>query len=727
MWLAPAATRRVLLVLCAVFLGKVFTYTSDVQPTATLTNIAPIVVTSPLSNLFSTVSSKELSNTRLSEVKIASYSNKELSKSDDTLEKNKDVMVDSTVLSHAAESISGVSTVRKEFADPILSIDNNESSLVYRTESIKSEMMTASAIYVLPSAVESDHPKTSSIPISEMEKNESFTSIMADQKPSVSMVLGSLQPEEKTVNPTVPTLNREQSSIVQTLNSSTPLDKSEIIALTKQPFPISATSNGGLRRITKNSASTVLLTSESVTATKFVAKESVSAVFNRVNESFMRSQESVIHSNIISVKLNPQVNFTTPSLSYEGRETNKTIALNPSPSLTMKEHLTFTPSPTSVADVTSLPYSKSSDLRAYSTENDTVVKRTKSRGALFTTMMTQIEVHTVSLTKIGPTIPAIKQGNITVSNAVFKLVNKTFISTPRLDIYVSSSELQVYSKILTKTSNRIMPISNILMSAQPSKISNNQTKIAESFTTYRLIQPSSSPSSVYKEIINRTEKSLITDSIKVSKRLHLTYTKNTSVSMNLQTSNTAAKIKPTRTTFFGSSEKEYSTSVSNRPTLSKNGKEQRFSVKLKITSEEFRDEYVTSGEAFRQKSKEIEQIFNLAFKNMAQYLYTKVLRFFRGSLGCDVVIHTVSTDSEEVSAQEIRNIIENANNTGGFGKYAVGYIEVKEEEDREKDKKETWGRLPVIVVSILGGVCLVLLVLVISQCVSTLRPINRIY
>ena len=86
-----------------------------------------------------------------------------------------------------------------------------------------------------------------------------------------------------------------------------------------------------------------------------------------------------------------------------------------------------------------------------------------------------------------------------------------------------------------------------------------------------------------------------------------------------------------------------------------------------------------------------------------------------------VAVFVESKDSSPISKEEMEGQLFNANKSAVFGKYVIGDFEVDEATPRanQKEKKKSWGRWPVIVISILGGVCVVLLVIVISQCVSS--------
>ena len=487
------------------------------------------------------------------------------------------------------------------------------------------------------------------------KNNKNFTSIMVAQKPS-SMILGSLSPTPAVV-----------SNASQTKLEATALQESMKLNL-----------------IVSN----------------FVANEKVSVYI---------SSQSRMHSKMISAKVNPQINFITTFLLSELEKTNKSSVLKPSPTLTKNQHLNFTSY--SLVNMThNLSRKISEQFRTY----DTIVKHITKSSALFTVvqnanMSTQIEVRNDNLTAMKPAISAVKQRKLSTSHFKVKLVNKTLSSstTRKLDIFSS----EMYPKMSQNIRNRTRPISKLTTS----KISDNQTQTTDIFTSYPLIPLFSSPSSADKGMTSPKE---ALDSMTVLTKPPQTYT---SFSKTFEMSDTVLEMMPTSTVFFPSSVKGYNTLVPTRPTSSGIRKQQSFSVKLKIISEEFKSEY-RSGEAFEKKSKEIRLQFNHVFRHMDEYLYTEVLSFFKGSLGCDVIIHTLAAESDGVSAEEIHNTIEKASNTTGiFGKFVVDDIEVKEKKGEEKeddDEKETWGRLPVIVISILGGVCLVLLVLVISQCVS---------
>ena len=149
---------------------------------------------------------------------------------------------------------------------------------------------------------------------------------------------------------------------------------------------------------------------------------------------------------------------------------------------------------------------------------------------------------------------------------------------------------------------------------------------------------------------------------------------------------------------------------------------QEFHVTFKITSEDFTNALSReSSKEFQEKRREIENMFDRAYKNFPGYIYSKVRRFYKGSIGCDVAVFVESKDSSPISKEEMEGQLLNANKSAVFGKYVIGDFEVDEATPRanQKEKKKSWGRWPVIVISILGGVCVVLLVIVISQCVSS--------
>ena len=149
---------------------------------------------------------------------------------------------------------------------------------------------------------------------------------------------------------------------------------------------------------------------------------------------------------------------------------------------------------------------------------------------------------------------------------------------------------------------------------------------------------------------------------------------------------------------------------------------QEFHVTFKITSEDFTNALSReSSKEFQEKRREIENMFDRAYKNFPGYIYSKVRRFYKGSIGCDVAVFVESKDSSPISKEEMEGQLLNANKSAVFGKYVIADFEVDEATPRanQKEKKKSWGRWPVIVISILGGVCVVLLVIVISQCVSS--------
>ena len=330
------------------------------------------------------------------------------------------------------------------------------------------------------------------------------------------------------------------------------------------------------------------------------------------------------------------------------------------------------------------------------------------------------------------------------------------------DVFYTNTSKAMQTKVnVAATVNRTTIINNSSSLDLFSKTFNNETKNLKRLTTDRIIRPSSSLSLPSKAVINSTEEIQKPSSISVVTKIDISKVesfhsevKPTTTSLfkfsttqySIPTRPTSAEeiqkpssisvvtkidvskvesfhseVKPTTTSLFKFNKTQYSTPT--RPTSAATKlKEQQFLCTIKITSEVFKDEYITSVRAFRQKGREVAEEFDKVFKNMPEYLYTDVLRLFKGSLGCDVIIHTESVESQPV--EKINDILHQAKNTkGGFGKFEVGDIDVKEKEPDvqgrdENDKSKTWGRMPLITISVLGGVCLVLFVIVISQCIQ---------
>ena len=322
---------------------------------------------------------------------------------------------------------------------------------------------------------------------------------------------------------------------------------------------------------------------------------------------------------------------------------------------------------------------------------------------------------------LEPSSSLVSKKNTSETNTAFSspIVDMTELSCSKMSkgrINPTRNDTMVQHGI-TAIANRTTMASHTSILSQFSKMSSNQTHIADNFTT-----------SFYNTITNRTEEIQMSPSITMVKKHEANYAIHASGSTNsirnVQISETIVEMKPSSTTLFADTTIQYSTQVSIRPTPSSTKlKVQQFSVTIKITSETFRNEYITSAREFMQKGREIKEQFDQVFKDMEEYLYTDVLRFFSGSLGCDVVIHTESVESKPVSIDRISNTLKQAKSTkGGFGKYVVGNIDVEEKnphvQGRDDDNKETWGRMPIIVISILAVFCFILLVMVITQCVS---------
>ncbi|CAB4029776.1 Hypothetical predicted protein [Paramuricea clavata] len=696
MWLGQAFTHGLLLTFITILNRN--TVNAEAEQTTALANVLSTVTTEPPSNvaLKSSVYSETKPNTQPLKMKNISTSINTLLTNGYSIisTDTKDIIINSSALFYASKAIPEASTIRGEIPTRISSSAKLASSSVYRIES--SPLMKAfndSKKTVVPimavQASTTSKQETSPILIHSKERNENATRrVIFSQTHSVSMALGSsIQPKHPTVSSNTPrqstilntlaSSNHEQSSITLSLhgkaNTSDTEETSFTVSMPWENFKImmltttsvkSMHPNSGKSQMINITASTAPPESKSNRAIVVVTKEKNTSIpFIRATKSFPKTEVSASYSRNISEKAHMKANSTKGISTSEIKQANKTAVLEPSPSLVSKQNrseikVVFT-SP--AVNITEMLYSKISKGRFNPTRNDTTVQHSTSKSGLLANNYTS----KMNSTKEKRPDKTTNLENFITSSPVEKLdsLNKTLIPTPVP--YISSLERYVSSD-MTAIANRTTMASHILMSGQFSKISSNQTHIAKNVTTFRMIQPST--------IIH------------------------------------------------------YSTRVSTRPTSSPTKfKVQQFRVTIKITSETFRNEYITSARAFRQKSNEIAEQFDRVFKDMEEYLFTEVLRFFNGSLGCDVVIHTESVESKPVSIDRISNTLKQAKSTkGGFGKYVVGNIDVEEkspdvkgrDDDDHEDKKETWGRMPIIVISILAGLCLVLFVMVITQCIQ---------
>ena len=149
--------------------------------------------------------------------------------------------------------------------------------------------------------------------------------------------------------------------------------------------------------------------------------------------------------------------------------------------------------------------------------------------------------------------------------------------------------------------------------------------------------------------------------------------------------------------------------------------EQKFVVIFKLPSGEFTDELLNSAsEQFKEKKAEIEEQLNRVYENVPEYLRCEVQGFFKGSLGCIVAIFVKSNESSPVSKEKIESVMRNANEKGTFAG-VVNDANVLGVTSEENEDKKIWSLGPILVVSILAGVCTVLLVIVITQYVSKLK------
>jgi hypothetical protein len=768
MWLGLAFTHGLMLAFITILHRS--TVKAEAEQTKALTNVLSTVTTEPPSNvpLQSSVHSETKPITQLLEMKNISSSINTLSTNGYSIisKDTKDSIVNSSDLFYATKAIPEASTIRREIPTRISSNAKLASSSVYRIESSplmkavnKSKKTVAMVSTMAVQASTISKQETTPILIHSKQRNENATRpVIVSQTHSVSMAMGSsIQPKYLTVSSNtahkstiiipLASSKHEQSSITLGMHGkantsdteetsftvSMPWENSKIMILTTTSVK-SMHPNSGKSQMINITASTAPPESKSNWAIVVVTEEKNTSIpFIRATKSFTKTEVSASYSENISEKAHMKANSTKGISTSEIKQANMTAVLEPSPSLVSKQKISeikvvFT---SHVVNMTEMLYSKISKGRINPTRNDTTVQHSISKSGLLANNYTS----KINSTKEKIPDKTINLENIITSSPVEKLVslNKTLIPTPVP--YISSLERYVSSDMAV-IANRSTMASHIPMSGQFSKISSNQTHIAKNVTTFRVIQPSTSLLSFYKIVTNRTEEIQVSPSITKVKKPYTSYTIHASDSIyssrNVEISDTNVEIKPTSTTLFAYTTIQYSTHVSTRPTSSPTKlKVQQFPVTIKITSETFRNEYMTSARALRQKSNEIAEQFDRVFKDMEEYLFTEVLRLFNGSLGCDVVIHTESVESKPVSIDRISNTLKQAKSTkGGFGKYVVGNIDVEEKnpdvQGRDDDKKETWGRMPIIVISILAGLCLVLFVMVITQCVSeiTLRKID---
>ncbi len=710
MWLRLAVRRQLLLAVITILLRN--TVIAETQHIATLTKFASSVITEPLTGAppHSSANAEPLPKTQLVETRYTSYSNKQLVTNKYSIISKgiKDIMVNSTAVLYASEPNLDQSGKRAEIS-----------------ARISSEVKMASSAYLVesgPHTIVHDKSKiivTSTIPV----ENSTSHITEAENKRDENVIVSMDSEESKIMMKTTTSASPKQSLYISAALEIPPNSvKSRIINITATTLPMRQSTNG--------------------------TKEDVSFIFNReniANISYTKTEVSASYFENVSEE--PHTGIS----SVEVKQANKTAVLEPSPSLVAKQNrskmnMVFTvPTP----NMTEQSYNKMSNSGVFPAANDTRAQYSKFKSALLTyndTMkidatkekwpgntITLNESKTINInitkemeTKVKPILTKINLGNITMSSRVVKFEDETSIVS--LMRFISSSYVP---SDIPATANRTMMASNVAISSQFSKIFSNQTQILDNFTTYGVVRPANTVSSFYKTVTNRTGEIQVLYSGTITKKPPAIHTSVSSYSMKkIEISDTIVEIKPTSIVLMTYSTVQHSTRVPTKPTSSPTKpKEQQFRVTIKIISETFKEKYVTSARAFRKKSREIADELDQVFKNMPEYLYTEVLSFFSGSLGCNVVIHTESEQSQPVSVEEIQNTLDQAKRTkGGFGKFDVGDIsDVKEKDpnvlgtDQDEDKRETWGRVPVIVISVLGGICLVLLVIVISQCVSKTR------
>ena len=567
--------------------------------------------------------------------------------------------LNSTALHFVSEPIPKVSKTRAEISTQISSnVVHVKKALssVYRVQSSPHIV----AVNVSKMAVTSTMPVKASHPIN---RQETSTILMPEKErgtilKSIQTNLTAIATQPKVSIPMASFPMPEQSSVESLVHPGTNVTDSE----KRNRDPVTVPVLSAESKITMKPATlSIAVTIASDDASNFFTKN--------MSHTYTKIEASAISHKTVSEKPNIQVNAST-RISFVVKQTNRTVYLHPSPSLVMKQNQ----SNINVAFTKTAPnmtHSRELKGSVFPSGNDTKVLPGTSKGSPLLTYNHTMEINATKEKWPDKTVSRSKMIHTNVSKAMQTKVN--------------------------------------VLSSIPATFNNQTRESLNNFTTYRMIRPSSSVSSFSKTVTNGGGK--------IQEQLSMTKVSAVTVS---KVDNSDMEITPTSTSSFSTT--VYSIQVPTKPTFASTKlKEQQFSCTIKIISEAFKEEYTKSARAFMEKSKEIAEQFDEVFKNMPEYLYTEVLKFFEGSLACDVVIHTESKDSQPVKVEQINNILNRAQKTkGGFGKFEVGEIEVNEKDPDadEEDEKERWGRIPIIIISVLGGVCLVLFVIVISQCVS---------
>ena len=309
----------------------------------------------------------------------------------------------------------------------------------------------------------------------------------------------------------------------------------------------------------------------------------------------------------------------------------------------------------------------------------------------------------VSQTHVISSLPSFSATLIPFHNSVYPSVSQKRSSESELARQLNQTlSLQV---------GRSKGIANETTSAVSSSVATLDNKT--------LIRPSVGQSSSQKATTNLAKESQVSHSMVSTKERPTSFGSTTRKTFS---TDTVVQFKPPSTRMSAPTTTDSTKAASTPTSMATKLKEQVFQVTMKIKSEEFKKEYDTSIRAVNEKVREIEKQFDLIFETMPEYVYTEFKRLLR-NFGCEVDIHTESLETKPVSVEKIQSILNGAKTKErGFGNFVVDNIHVVERDpdvkERQEDEKETWGRLSIIVISILGGVCFVLLVLVISQCVS---------
>ena len=535
--------------------------------------------------------------------------------------------------------------------------------------------------------------KASAITMPHKKRNTIHTLIIVPQTHSVSVQTKSalMQPGQQAGSLKEGEMTRTtiQPKVVSSIASFEIPGPSSVVSVVRGKMNDTVSENKMESKTAMKSATPEILPSHGKTRNLNIIVTIASQSYDTKLESSIVTEDDVSNMSYTKIKASAvySVNKTvSDKLSIQlDASTNRTVFLHPSPSSVAK-HNTSLSNINSVFTKAARNMTKLTPSGNYTTVQHSIIKDSFLLGYN----------HTMRINATNEKWPdrTSSKSDVFYPNTTKAMQTKVNVAATvySTTIITSSSSLDLFSKTF-----------------------NNETENLKRLKTYQTIRPSSSLSLPSKAVMNSTRGIQKPSSISVGTKIDVS---------KLESSH--SEVKPTTTSLYTNSATQYS--IPSRPTSAPiKLKEQQFLCTIKITSEVFKDEYITSARAFRQKSREVAEQFDQVFKNMPEYLYTDVLRLFKGSLGCDVIIHTESVDSQPVQVKKINDILHQAKNTkGGFGKFEVGDIDVKEKEPDvqgrdENDKSKTWGGLPIIIISVLGGVCLVLLVIVISQCVSKIN------